>query len=76
MRNDMTFKVKVTGPSNLRKWPKSKSISSAICGGILNINDDYDSTGQYLNFVEPDFSLSLSFSFYGTSNLIQNAYLH
>ena len=69
-------KVKVTGPSNLRKWPKSKSISSAICGGLLNIVNDYDSTGQHLNLIESDFSLPLSFSFHGTSNLIQSAYLH
>ena len=46
-------------------------VASAICRGILNVVDDYDTTGQYLNFLEnflePDFPLSLSFSFYGTS---------
>ena len=44
------------------------------CGGILNIVHDYDNMGQYLNLIEPDCPLSLSFSFYGTSKLIQNAY--
>ena len=49
-------------------------VSSAIFVGILNIVDDHDSTEQCLNLVEPDIALSFSFTIYGTSNLIQNAY--
>ena len=74
MRNDMSpeVKIKVTGPSNLRKWPKSKSISFAICEDILSIVDDYNSTEHFPNLIEPDFRLL----FHGTSKLIENAYFH
>ena len=50
--------------------------SSAVFRGILNIIDDYDTMEQYLNFFRPDIPLPLSFSFYRTSNLIQNAYFY
>ena len=49
-------------------------VFSDICFDILSIVVDYYNMGQYLNFVLPDFSLSLSFPYYGTLNLTQNAF--
>ena len=77
----MTFKVirdlgQVHAPVKFAKMAEIEVISSVICERILNIVEDYDSTGQYLNLIEPDFPIPLSFSFYGTSKLIQNAYFH
>ena len=54
-------KVKVTGPSKLRKRPISKSIFSAICWDISIIADNYDSMGQHLNLLWPDFPLASVF---------------
>ena len=66
-------KVKVSDSSNFEKWPFSTLNNSTIYEGIPNVILDLDTMGQYLNFVGPDFSLSLSFSFYGTSKLAANA---
>ena len=72
-RNDMTFKVirgQGQGQGSVKFAKMAEITVYFLCHlwGILNIVDDCDSTGQYLNFIEPDLSLSLSFSFYGTSN--------
>ena len=80
MRNDTTFKVtrgqgQGHGPVKFAKMAEIK-VCLRHMWGILNIVDDYDSTGQNLNSIEPDFPLPLSFSFYGTLKLIQNAYFH
>ena len=56
-----------------RKWPFSKSISSAIDDAMLNLIDDYYTMGQYLNLIGPLFSFSLSFLFYEASNLEKTA---
>ena len=69
-------KVKVTRPPNLQKWPFSKCISSAIYGARWGLMMDYESLGQYVTSLRPDFSLSVSFSIYGTSNLANRAILH
>ena len=56
-----------------RECPFSTLNNSTIYEGIPNVILDSDTMGQYLNFVGPDFPLSLSFSFYGTSKLAANA---
>ena len=68
-------KVKVTAGSKLRKRPFSKSISSAIYGPRSGLIMDYESMGQYLKSVGPDFGISVSFSKYWTSKFTQNAVL-
>ena len=65
---------KISG-ANYKRKKISKSISASSFD-ILNIVVDYDITGQYLNLIEPDFPLSLSFLFYGTSKLTQNVFFH
>ena len=61
------------GPVKFAKIAEIK-VSFAICGGILTVVDDYDSTGQYLKLIELDSPLWLSISFHGTSKFIENAY--
>ena len=43
---------------------------------VYMVVDGYYNLGQYLSFVWPDFPFLLSFSFYRTSKLIQNAFFH
>ena len=60
----------------MRKRPNLKSLSSAIVGASLNVVVVCDTTGQYLNLVEPDSLLSLSFWIYDTvdSKLTQTTF--
>ena len=62
---DIRFRFRVTWLQSwqkMRKWRFSKSISSYISQAILNLIVAYESMGQYLNLVGPDFRYSLSFS--------------
>ena len=56
-----------------RECPFSTLNNSIIYEGISDVILDLDTVGQYLNFDGPDFPLSLSFSFYGTSKLATKA---
>ena len=76
MELSRSSKVKVTAGSKSRKWPFSKSISSAIYGPRLNLIMDYESMGQYLNLIGPDFLFSLSFSTYERLKVTEIAFLH
>jgi len=50
----------------------SKSISSAIYGRVSGLIMDYESMGQYLKFIGPDFWISLSFLIYLNLKLAGN----
>ena len=54
----------------------SKSISSAIYRSKSGLIIHYDSVGQYLKSIGPDFRISVSFSIYGRSKVTENANLY
>ena len=57
-------------------WRFSKSISSAIYGPRSGLILDYESMGQYLNSIGPDFWISVSFLIYEGSKVTENAVLY